>query len=67
MAIKRFCDRCDRQITEDELSAVLPDLIPTITSYLRVDRDICARCMTHFVIDFWKRVPIDHLEDIDKC
>jgi NMD protein affecting ribosome stability and mRNA decay len=55
MAIKRFCDRCGRQISDDELSMVVPEYIPTITSYLRIDKDICAKCMTEFITDFWKR------------
>ena len=67
MAIKRFCDRCYREIGSDELSMVVPDYIPTISSYLRIEKDICAKCMTEFVSDFWNRVPIDHLEDINKC
>ena len=52
MAIKRFCDRCGKQISDDELSMVVPDYIPTISSYLRIDRDICAKCMTEFA-SFW--------------
>lgn len=69
MAIKRFCDRCGREIGSDELSMVASGYIPTITSYLRLDKDICAKCMTEFVGDFWKRVPIDLdiQEDTDKC
>lgn len=63
---KIFCDRCGRQISDDELSMVVPEYISIITSYLRIDKDICAKCMTEFM-DFWKRVPIDHLEDIGKC
>lgn len=55
MAIKRFCDRCGREISSDELSMVISDYIPTVTTYLRVDKDICAKCMTEFVTDFWKR------------
>ena len=66
---KIFCDRCGKEINlvSDELSKVKNDYIPTITTYLRIDNDICATCMTEFVTDFWKRVPIDHLEDIGKC
>ena len=69
MAIKRFCDRCGKQISDDELSMVVPEYIPTISSYLRVDRDICAKCMTQFVMDYWKKVQIDLdiQEDTDKC
>lgn len=63
MAIKRFCDRCGKQIGDDELSMVISDYIPVITSYLRIDKDICAKCMTEF-ISFWER---DHLGGIVKC
>jgi hypothetical protein len=55
---KIFCDRCGKEIdlTCDELSKIVPDYIPTVTTYLRVDKDICAKCMTEFVTDFWKKV-----------
>ena len=68
MAIKRFCDRCGKEINSTkELSKVVSDYVPIITGYLALDRDICAKCMTEFVTDYWKKVPIDHLEDISKC
>ena len=57
--IKRFCDRpgCNNEVHEDELSKVASEYIPIIDSYLVISRpirhDICAKCMTEFVTDFW--------------
>ena len=38
---KIFCDRCGKEISlvSDELSKVVPDYIPTVTTYLRVDKE----------------------------
>ena len=51
---KSFCDRCGREISNDELSMVVPAYISTITTYLRIDKDICAKCMTEFITKFWE-------------
>lgn len=56
---KIFCDRCGKEmnLVSDELSMVAPEYISTVTTYLRVDKDICAKCMTEFITDFWKKAP----------
>lgn len=48
MAIKKFCDKCGRELKKEELSNVGGKYIAFVNRYLSSDIDICSTCATAF-------------------